>query len=103
MPPQETILVDRVLETLAGLELGLVRSRDLNLGASGRIAAGGSLALGDGKGAETDQTNLVAALEGCGDGFEHCVNRFGGLCLGDRSLVGNDANQIVFVHSVSSQ
>src|SRR5215217_3733993 len=97
------LLVDRVLEALAGLELGLVRGRNLDFRAGGRVAASRGLALRHGEGAETNQTNFVASLERGRDCLEHCVNSFGGLSLGDRSLVGNDANQIVLVHCVSSQ
>src|SRR5690606_13553854 len=93
----------RVFQALAGLELGLVGGRNLDLSAGGRVAADACLALGDREGAESDQTHLVPLLQGLGDGVENCVNGFAGLSLRHIRRVGNDADQIVLVHSVSSQ
>ena len=75
----EVILVDGVFQALAGLELGLVRGRDVDLGAGSRVAADRGLTLGDGKRAETHQAHFVAALQGRGDGIEHGVDSLTGL------------------------
>src|SRR5262249_32268962 len=95
--------VDRVFQTLAGLELGLIGSRDLDFGAGRRVTARAGFALGDGEGAETDQPNLIASLQRCGDRVEYGVHSLASLSLGNLRLIGDHADQIVFVHWVSSQ
>ena len=60
-------LLDGVLERLAGGELGYFFRPDLDLFAGLGVAAYAGSALGDSKGPEANQRNLVALLQGIRD------------------------------------
>src|SRR5215210_2158655 len=70
-PGTNASAANAVLEDLAGLELGLGRFLDLHRLPGARVASGRGLPLGAGEGAEADQPDLVAALQGGGDGVEN--------------------------------
>jgi len=75
------VLVDRVLQTLASLELGLVGRRNLDAFAGPRVTARGRGALGHTEGAEADQA----------------VNRARGIGFGQAGAIGNGCDQIILV------
>src|SRR6185369_17661617 len=95
--PGRRVLVDGVLEALAGLELRLGRSLDGHRFAGARVAAGRSLALGNREGAETDQTHFVALAERRRDRVEHGLDGLGRIALREAARVGDGADQIVLV------
>src|SRR5690606_37524807 len=98
----ERLCVQRVFQALAGLELRLGGSRDIDFGAGSGITALGGLALGGGKGAETHQAHFIAALQGSGDRLEDSVDSSRSLSLVEIGLLCDGGAQIVLVHSVSS-
>ena len=61
--PRSALLLNGVLEDLAGAEFRLRRGLDLHRLAGARVAPGRSLAAGDREIAEADQPDLVAALQ----------------------------------------
>ena len=72
--PVNLRLLDGVLQSLAGLESGQLRSLDGDFLAGLGVAALACGALADLKGAEADQRDLVALLQGVGDGVQGAVD-----------------------------
>ena len=64
--------VELGLQRRAGLEAGAGRSRDVDLGAGGGVAALAGGALLDREGAKADEAHFVAFLERLGDPVEDC-------------------------------
>lgn len=91
------VLVDRVLQTLASLELGLVGRRNLDAFAGPRVTARGRGALGHTEGAEADQADFVTALQSASDRVENAVNCACGIGFGQAGAVGNGCDQIILV------
>src|SRR5690606_33628363 len=71
--------VERVLEALACLELGLLGGRNLDRLASARVAALARSPAGHRERAEANQPDLIASLQGARDRVEHRVDRSRGL------------------------
>src|SRR5690606_3764955 len=92
-------LVAGVLESLAGLELRLVRRRDGHRFAGARVAAGRRLALADRERPETDQTDFAALLQGRSDRVENGFNRLARVTLGEAARVSDGGDQVLFVHA----
>jgi len=92
------ILIQRVLEALAGLELRLLRGRDLDFLAGARVAADTGFALGDMEVAEADDADFLLGLQRTCDGFEYGVNGLGSVRLGKAGVLGDFGNEIVLVH-----
>ena len=68
------LAVDRVLEALAGLELGLIGSPDLHRLTGLRIAAHAGFAMGHGKIAKAKNAHLTAPTEAVSDGIEDRID-----------------------------
>ena len=92
------LVVDRFLEDLAGLELGLLRSRDMNLLAGARVAPLGGAAMGDAERPEADEANFATAREGLGDRIENAIDGCRRVRLGQIGLAGNDCYEVILVH-----
>src|SRR5690349_24906664 len=90
--------VDAVLETLAGLELGLRRFANLHRLAGPRIAAGRCLAPRAGESAEADQAHFVATLQSIADHIEHALYRSGSITPAEASRVRDPADKLLLVH-----
>src|SRR4051812_29793735 len=89
---------DRILQHLARLELGLGRFLDLHRLAGAGVAAGRGLALRAGEGAEADQANLVALLQGAGDRVEHAFDGPRRIAPAETGRLGDIADQLLLVH-----
>ena len=91
-PEYGKILVHRVLQALAGLELGLLRSRDIDCFTSARITARGCSAFGNRERAKADQTDFIATFQGASDGVKNTVNGASGIGLLQSRAAGNGGN-----------
>uniref|UniRef100_E6PMZ3 Uncharacterized protein n=1 Tax=mine drainage metagenome TaxID=410659 RepID=E6PMZ3_9ZZZZ len=91
--------VQRVLQALARTELRNLGSLDLDGCAGARIATGTSRALGDGKGAETDEGDRATFFERDLHTLDHRVKRARGSGLGDVGFFGDVFDQFCFIHS----
>src|SRR5690242_16604622 len=100
--PRRLQSVDRVLQALARLELGLGRRLDRHRLAGARVAAGRRLALRHREGAEADETDLVALLERGGDRIEHRFDCLGGIALAQPRRIGDVADQFLLVHALGT-
>src|SRR5690606_23983585 len=89
---------DSVLQPLPGLELRLLRSRDLNLFAGSRIAPFGRGALRYGERAEANQPYLIALLQGRRDRVEDAVDGLARIAARQASTIGDNPNKFVFIH-----
>src|SRR4051812_11297739 len=92
-------LLTGVLEDLAGPELRLRARLDLHRLAGARVAARRGLAPSHREIAETDQPNLIAALQGGGDDLEHRFDRTRAVGTAEPGTVGDLPDEILFVHS----
>ena len=90
-------LVDSGLQSLAGFELGLPGSRNLDGFAGPRIAALGGAAVGHAESPETNQANLATPSQGIPYGVEDTVNGFGGVGLGKAGAAGNGRYKVIFI------
>jgi hypothetical protein len=72
---------DGVFQRLAGLELGLLRSGDIDRLIGTRVPpfAGGTLC--DDKGSEAYEPNFGSLLQRGSDGIEYAIDRFGCIAL----------------------
>ena len=93
-------LLNGVLQSLAGLEGGQLGSLDGDLGACLGVAALALGALADLKGAKADQRDLVAVLQGGGDGVQGAVDSSLGILLGQVRIVCNSGDQFNFRPSI---
>lgn len=91
-------LGDHFLQFLAGLELNNLLGLDVDGFLGLGIDALASSALGNFEGAEADELNLVALLEGVLEGIEHGFESLlsGGLI--QLGLLGNGLHEICFIH-----
>src|SRR5271154_170152 len=85
----------------AGFEARVLRGRDLDLLAGGRIAAFAGGALAHREGAEADQSDFVAFLERFGDAVEHGLERRRGADLRQFRLLGDVFDELEFIHLAS--
>src|SRR5882757_4880063 len=90
--------VDGVFERLSGLELRLLRSRNIDLLARARVAPFGRGALRDDKRAEADETNFGPLLQRLGDGIEDGIDRARRITFGQAGLGRDIGNKVVLVH-----
>ena len=93
-------LLNGVLQSLTGLEGGQLGSLDGDLGAGLGVAALALGAFADLKGAKADQRDLVAVLQGSGDGVQGAVDSSLGILLGQVRIVRNSGDQFNFRHSI---
>ena len=75
----ENVLVDGLLQCLAGLELRYIPGRNLNGFAGSRVAAGGRFAMRNAKGSEADKSNFTAVSQGGRNGIKDVINGLGGI------------------------
>lgn len=87
----EGVSANDVLERLAGLEGRDLGSGDLDLGTGGGVAADALGAGLDLKRAKADELDLLAFLEGCGDGVESGGDDGFGFLLGNAGLFSGAA------------
>src|SRR5436190_10127031 len=92
-------LLDRVLEDLAGAELGLRAGLDLHRFAGARVAPGRGLAAGHGEIAESDEPDLVPALQRRGHDLQHRLDRPCRVRTAEPRAVCDLADEILLVHS----
>ena len=92
------LLVDSVLESLAGLEGSGAGSgdRDLRLGAGVPTGAGGTLLHLEGT--KANQRDLVTGDERLGDSLENGVDSLLAVLLGSADHFCNSSDQFSFVH-----
>src|SRR5579859_4625606 len=91
-------LVQCVFQLLAGAELRLARSLDLNFSAGLGIASLSSRTIGNNKNTKPCKAHLVPALEGVRDRVENPVDSLGRLVLAEAGSIRESLNQVVFVH-----
>src|SRR4029077_4023462 len=89
--------IKRVAQTLARLELRLLRSRDLDFFAGAWIAPFGGRPRGDGECAESDEAHLVAALQRLRDGIEYRVDSLARLRFSEFGLACHGVDAFVCV------
>src|SRR3954467_7443530 len=90
--------IHRILEPLAGLELGLGRFLDLHRLAGARVATGRGLLPRAGKGTEAHQPDFVASLQRAADRVEHRFDRAHRLAPAEAGLIRDMADKLLLVH-----
>src|ERR1051326_6333138 len=93
--------VDRVFETLACLELWLLRGGDLEGLAGAGVATLRGCALANIKGAEADEANLLSLLQRLRDRIEYGIHSLGGIGFGELGHSGNRIDEFVLVHELA--
>ena len=83
------------LSALPALKVG---TGDLDLGAGGGVAADALGAGLDLKRAKADELDLLAFLEGCGDGVESGGDDGFGFLLGNAGLFSSSSNEFGLIH-----
>lgn len=96
--PLRLLAVECVLQALARLERGVLGRGDFHALAGLRIAARAGSPLLDFEGAETDQRNSVARLQGGGDRVDSGIQGAGGDRFGQVSVGSNLIDQLGFFH-----
>ncbi|GEM_PF-3895080 len=92
-------VVDDPLQRLAGLELRLFRSRDLNALARPRVPPHRSRPIRNTEGSETDETNLTTTGESTCDRLENAVHGLARIGFAQTRGACHTRNELVFVHS----
>ena len=95
--PQYRELVDGALQSLAGLELGLIRRGYLNSFARPWIASLCSGAPDHTEGTKANQADGVTPLQGTCDGIDDSVNRARGVGLCHPRTARNGCNKIILI------
>ena len=93
-------LLQGVLQSLARLEHDALGSSDGDGLAGAGVDALTLSALTHLKGAKADQRDLVAVLQGSGDGIQGAVDSSLGILLGQVRIVRNSSDQFTFRHSI---
>ncbi len=75
----ENVLVNGLLQCLAGFEFRYIGRGYLNGFAGSRVATGGRFAMRNAKGSEADKPNFTAASQGGRNGINHAINSLGGI------------------------
>jgi hypothetical protein len=97
LPAGRERLVNGDLQTLASLELRLVRRWNLNALPGPRVAPLRGCAPGDTEGTESDQTHFLTTGQGTGDRIEYAVNGFAGIGFGKTGAARNCRDKIILV------
>ena len=95
--PQFRELVDGAFQSLAGLELGLIRRGYLNSFPRPGIAPLSRGAPDHTEGAKSDQAYIVSTLQGTGDGIDDSINRTRGIGLCHSRTARNGCNKIILI------
>jgi len=92
------LAVNSVLQALARRELRHVASRDIDLGAGGRVAALRGCTVRNGEAAEASKANVAALLQFSLHGIENSVNSGSSVSLRDTGLLGHCGHELILVH-----
>jgi hypothetical protein len=95
---QRRSTVDRFLQPLPGLELGLSGGGDLHGLAGTGIAAFSGCAVSDIEGAKPGQTDIVALSQSIGNNIEGAIDGTGSVRFGDAGGGGNGGDEVGFVY-----
>ncbi len=91
-------LVDGVLETLTGLELRLIGSRNLDRLTRPRVTPLRGRAPRNAERAKSNEANLGAGLQRTGDGIENRIDGFPRVSFAQAGAIGNRRDEIIFIH-----
>src|SRR5688572_2009771 len=97
---ERVVLVDRILQPLAGTELGLVRFPDLHRLAGPRVTTSGCLALRYGESPEPDETDFIATLQRVCDGVEDTLDGLAGVPPAEAGGLSDRTDKLLLVHVV---
>ena len=86
------------LSALPALKVGTLEAAIFDLGAGGGVAADALGAGLDLKRAKADELDLLAFLEGCGDGVESGGDDGFGFLLGNAGLFSGSSNEFGLIH-----
>src|SRR6185312_9694722 len=100
--PAARLLVEGILELLAGAEARLLGGLDGDLLAGLRIAALAAGARGHHEHAEAREADFLTRFERGGDQVEHALDRLGGGVLVDARVLGELLDEIILVHGDGS-
>jgi len=92
--------IQRVAQSLAWLELGLLRRGNLDLLSGPRIAPFRSCPRRNRKRTEPDEANLIAPFQGLDDRVEHSVDSATRLRLSQFRLAGDGVDKLIPVHGL---